>query len=245
MRISESAVIGSGVIFGENVVIEDAVAIGNDVEIGHNVVIHTGTVVGDGTRIATGAVLGQQPRPSKDSSVSYSEGLAPLTLGAGCTIGANAVLYAGSSIGANSTIADLASIREKCDIGERVLVGRGVCVENGVKIGSFTKIQSNAYITAYCVLEERVFIAPCVVTTNDNYMGRTAKQYDMKGARVNRAARVGGSAVLLPGVVIGEEAFVAAGSVVTKDVPPRTVVKGVPAKPFRPVPAEELLEEDS
>ncbi|MHB0976688.1 MAG: DapH/DapD/GlmU-related protein [Candidatus Aquicultorales bacterium] len=241
-HISKSARLGTPVTLGRNVVIEDDVVIGDEVELGHNVVVHSGTKIGSGTRIACGAVVGRQPRPPKGSSVSYDGGLTPLSIGEGCNIGASAVLYAGTAIGDNSTVADLASIREKCLIGEGVVVGRGVCVENGVSIGSRTKIQSNAYITAYCTLEEDVFIAPCVVTTNDNYMARTDKQYEMRGAHIKRAARVGGNSILLPGVVLGEDCFVAAGSVVTRDVAPRTVVKGVPAKPFKEVPAEELIE---
>ena len=109
------------------------------------------------------------------------------------------------------------------------MIGRGVCVENDTTIGAFTKIQSNAYITAYCTLEEHVFIAPCVVTTNDNFMGRTERRHALiKGAVIRRGARVGGGATLLPGIEIGEEAFVGAGAVVVRDVPPRVLVVGEP-----------------
>ena len=78
-------------------------------------------------------------------------------------------------------------------------------------------------MTAYCELEDDVFIAPCVVTTNDNFMGRTERRHAlMKGAVVRRGARIGGAAILLPGVEIGEDAFVGAGAIVLRDVPPRT-----------------------
>jgi acetyltransferase-like isoleucine patch superfamily enzyme len=88
-----------------------------------------------------------------------------------------------------------------------------------------------------------VFVAPCVVTTNDNFMGRTERRKElMRGPTIRRGARVGGGAVLCPGVEIGEEAFVGAGAVVTKDVPPRKVVVGSPARVLRDVAAEELLE---
>jgi acetyltransferase-like isoleucine patch superfamily enzyme len=124
-----------------------------------------------------------------------------------------------------------------------VVIGRGVCVENDTTIGARTKIQSNAYITAYCTLEEDVFIAPCVITTNDNFMGRTERRHDLvRGATIRRAARVGGGATLLPGVEIGEEAFVGAGALVLRDVPPRKVVVGAPARVLRDVAADELLE---
>ena len=97
-------------------------------------------------------------------------------------------------------------------------------------------------MTAYSTLEEDVFIAPCVSTTNDNFMGRTEKRHALrKGPTIRRGARIGGAAVLLPGIEIGEEAFVGAGAVVTRDVPPRTVVVGSPARELREVPEDELL----
>ena len=106
-----------------------------------------------------------------------------------------------------------------------------------------TKIQAEAYITAYSTLEDNVFIAPCVVTTNDNFMGRTERRKKLlAGPTIRRGARIGGGAILCPGIEIGEEAFVGAGAVVTKDVPPRMLVVGNPARVLREVPADELLE---
>jgi acetyltransferase-like isoleucine patch superfamily enzyme len=88
-----------------------------------------------------------------------------------------------------------------------------------------------------------LFRAPCVVPTNDNYMGRTTKRLElMTGPTLRRGARVGGGAILCPGVEIGEEAFVGAGAVVTKDVPARAVVVGSPARVIRDVADDELLE---
>jgi len=80
------------------------------------------------------------------------------------------------------------------------------------------------------------------VPTNDNFMGRTEKRREqMKGPTIRRGARIGGGAVLCPGVEVGEEAFVGAGAVVVKDVPPRTVVVGNPARALRTVPENEVL----
>ena len=123
------------------------------------------------------------------------------------------------------------------------MVGRGATVENDTRIGARVRIQAEAYVTAYCELEDDVFIAPCVVTTNDNFMGRTERRRAlMKGAVIRRGARVGGAAILLPGVEIGEDAFVGAGAIVLRDVPPRTVVVGQPARVLRDVAADELLD---
>ena len=150
---------------------------------------------------------------------------------------------AGATIGARVVLGDQSCIRERVTIGDDVVVGRGSLVENDTTIGALTKIQADAYITAYSVLEDNVFIAPCVVTTNDNFMGRTERRHELvKGPTIRRGARVGGAAVLCPGVEIGEEAFVGAGAVVIRDVPPRAVVVGNPARQIREVPDEELLE---
>ena len=82
-----------------------------------------------------------------------------------------------------------------------------------------------------------------MTTTNDNFMGRTEGRHDLlKGATIRRAARIGGGVVILPGIEIGEEAFVAAGALVTKDIPAGKLVAGLPARVWRDVPEEELLE---
>ena len=152
-------------------------------------------------------------------------------------------MFAGTRIGARVILGDQSCVRERVEIGDDVVVGRGVLVENDSTIGALTKIQANAYITAYSTLEENVFVAPCVVTTNDNFMGRTERRHELvKGPTIRHGARVGGGAVLCPGIEVGEEAFVGAGAVVTKDVPARALVVGNPARVLRPVRDEELLE---
>jgi UDP-2-acetamido-3-amino-2,3-dideoxy-glucuronate N-acetyltransferase len=143
-------------------------------------------------------------------------------------------------------VGDQACVRERVTVGDDVVIGRGSLVENDTTVGAGTKIQAMAYITAYSTLEDDVFIAPCVQTTNDNFMGRTEQRHALvKGPTIRRGARIGGGAVLCPGVEIGEEAFVGAGAVVVRDVPPRVVVVGNPARVLREVPEEELLPRDA
>jgi acetyltransferase-like isoleucine patch superfamily enzyme len=103
-------------------------------------------------------------------------------------------------------------------------------------------MQTGCYITAHSTVEDDVFIGPGVFTYNDNTMGRHARGVGVVGPTLRRACRIGGGARILPGVEIGEEAFVATGSVVTRNVPPRTLVMGVPAKRVRDIGDEELIE---
>ena len=210
-------------------------------ELGANAVVYPGTVIGDGCKIGDNAVVGKQPTLSARSTAKR-EPLEPLELGPGTIVSTGAIVFAGTKLGARVIVGDGARVRERCVIGDDVVIGSGSLVENDTTIGARTTIQAEAYITAYSTLEDQVFIAPCVVTTNDNFMGRTEKRHELvKGPTIRRGARVGGGAILCPGVEIGEEAFVGAGAVVTKDVPPRVVVVGNPARVLRDVPAEELL----
>jgi acetyltransferase-like isoleucine patch superfamily enzyme len=226
----------------ENLVLGDGVVLPDDVEVGANVVIHAGTVIGAGCVIQDNVVLGKTPKLASRSTAKKKD-LPGLVIAERVTVCSGAVVFAGSSIGARTVIGDQAFVRENVTIGEDCGIGRAVCIENQVDIGSRCSIQSNSYITRLSTLEDDVFIAPCVTTTNDNFMGRTdARHQLLMGATIRRAARIGGGVVILPGLEIGEEAFVAAGALVTKDIPAGKLVAGLPARVWRDVPEEELLE---
>jgi acetyltransferase-like isoleucine patch superfamily enzyme len=210
-------------------------------EVADTAIVYPGTVLGEGCKVLDYAVVGKQPTLSPRSTAKRDE-LPPLALGAGTIVSTGAVVFAGTTVGERVIVGDQACVRERCKIGDDVVIGRGSLVENDTSVGALTKIQANAYITAYSLLEDNVFIAPCVVTTNDNFMGRTEKRHELvKGPTIRRGARIGGGCVLLPGIEIGEEAFVGAGAVVIGDVPPRALVVGNPARQIREVPDEELL----
>jgi len=211
-------------------------------EIHESAIVHPGTVLGEGVKVLEHAVVGKQPTLSPRSTAKR-EPLPPTVIGAGTVISTGAIVFAGSTVGERVILGDQSCVRERVTIGDDVVVGRGSLVENDTTIGAMTKIQADAYITAYSTLEEHVFIAPCVVTTNDNWMGRTEKRFaNIKGPTIRRGARIGGGAILCPAIEIGEDAFVGAGAVVTKDVPPRVVVVGSPARVLRDVPEDELLD---
>ena len=210
-------------------------------EVADTAIVFPGTVLGEGCRIFDYAVVGKQPTLSTRSTARREE-LPPLELGAGTVVSTGAVVFAGTTVGERVVVGDQACVRERCTIGDDVVIGRGSLVENDTSVGALTKIQAHAYITAYSLLEDNVFIAPCVITTNDNFMGRTEKRHELvKGPTIRRGARVGGGCVLLPGIEVGEEAFIGAGAVVIRDVPPRALIVGNPARQIREVPDEELL----
>ena len=204
-------------------------------------VVYPGTVLGEGVRVLEHAVVGKQPTLSPRSTAKR-EDLPPAELGDGTVVSTGAIVFAGTRIGARVIVGDQACVRERVTLGDDVVVGRGSLIENDTTVGALTKIQADAYITAYSTLEDNVFIAPRVVTTNDNFMGRTERRRELiEGPTIRRGARIGGGAILCPGVEIGEEAFVGAGAVVLEDVAPRTVVVGNPARKIRDVPDEELI----
>jgi acetyltransferase-like isoleucine patch superfamily enzyme len=211
-------------------------------EVHATAIVYPGTVLGEGVTVLEYAVVGKQPTLSPRSTAKREE-VPPAEIGDGTIVSTGAVVFAGAKVGARVILGDQSCVRERVVVGDDVVIGRGSLVENDTTIGAMTKIQAESYITAYSTLEEHVFVAPCVVTTNDDFMGRTERRRELvKGPTIRRGARVGGGAVLLPGVEIGEEAFVGAGAVVTKDVEPRMLVVGNPARVLRPVAEDELLD---
>jgi acetyltransferase-like isoleucine patch superfamily enzyme len=212
------------------------------VTIAETAVVYPETVFEGAAFVDANAVVGKRPVLSRRSSARRRHTVDPLVVGEGVSILAGAVVFAASSLGRGVIVGDQVCVRERSEVGADSVIGRGVLIENDVTIGARCRIQANAYITAYTVVEDDVVIAPGVVTTNDNYMGRTERRISqMKGATIRRGARVGGGAVLLPGVHVGEEAVVGAGAVVLNDVPPRAVVVGNPARQLRNEPPDEPL----
>lgn len=216
--------------------------VGAGVTFGAHVVVHPDVVIGDGCVIGDHVVLGKPPSLSARSSTATADPLPPLRLAPGVVVCTGAVVFAGSSVGEGSIIGDQAYVRERTTIGAGTVVGRGAGVDNDVTVGDRVRLQSQTYLTAYSVVEDDVFVGPCAMTTNDDTMARQRPGTPLRGAVLRRACRVGGGAVLTPGVEVGEEAFVAAGAVVTRDVPPRKLVWGVPARVVRDVPDDQLLE---
>jgi len=241
--VDSSASVGEGTHFGRNSVVHENVKIGPGCQIGSGVVIHANSIIGANVRIDDNTVIGKLPMKAALSAVTKEQTLEPCRISDNCMIGALVVIYRGSVLNTKVMVADMASIREDVEIGELTIVGRGVTVENKVRIGRRCKLETEAYITALSEIGDSCFIAPEVTFTNDNFLGRTKDRFKYhKGVTMKRGARIGANVTVLPGLTLGEDALVAAGSVVTKDVPPRKVVLGSPARVWRDVPQDQLLE---
>jgi UDP-3-O-[3-hydroxymyristoyl] glucosamine N-acyltransferase len=242
-HVDPSASLGAEVTIAPGAVIGAGAVLGDGVHIGANSVVHAGVRIGAGGLIEDLVVLGKRPRLRRGSSAAAAAAeLGQLELGDEVTVCCGAVLYAGAVVGANSIIGDQAQVREGSRIGERSVVGRASCVDFNAIVGDRVSIQTGVYVTSWAVVEDEVFLGPGVLMTNDDTMGRHPRGERLSAPVVRRAARVGGATVLVPGVEIGEEAFVGAGAVVTRDVGPREVVLGVPARVVRHVDAGELIE---
>lgn len=217
----------------------EGVEIGRGVSFGAHVVVHDHTFIGDGCVIEDHTVLGKRPKLARGSSASGEVGV--LRIAERVTVCSGAVLFAGASIGEEAILGDQSYVRERSIVGAESVIGRGSVVDNDVTIGERVKVQTGVYLTAFTLVEDDVFIGPGTTTTNDHTMARHGAETPLRGAILRRACRIGGGTVLTPGVEVGEEAFLAAGAVLTKDLPPRAVAMGVPARVVREVGEEDLL----
>ncbi len=240
-HIDPSASIGVDVTVGPGAVIGADVALGDGCSIGAGSIVHAGVWVGPGCLVEELVVLGKRPRLRRGSSAAAVE-LGRLELRAEVTVCCGAVVYAGATIGSGSIIGDQAQVREGARIGERSVVGRAACVDFNAGVGDRVSIQTAVYVTSWALVEDDAFLGPGVLMTNDDTMGRHPRGERLQAPIVRRAARVGGGVVLVPGVEIGEEAFIGAGAVVTRDVAAREVVLGVPARAVRRVDEGALIE---
>ncbi len=222
---------GPGLLVGEGAQIAEDVLIGGHVIVHSNVSLAAGCVVQDGAVL--GARLGREERDVRARQ--------PLVIGAGSTIGSQAIVFEGAEIGERVIMGDQAYVGARASLGDDSLLGTRATVARDSVVGARARIQYQSSIAPPGVVEEDVFIGPNVTTTNDNTVNRMAPGDQLHGPLLRRGCRIGAGALLLPEIEVGEEAFVAAGSLVTRDVPPRVVVMGRPARVVRDIPEGELL----
>jgi UDP-3-O-[3-hydroxymyristoyl] glucosamine N-acyltransferase len=221
--------IGNNVEIEEFAIIRKDVIIGNDVVIHPYVFINEGVVIGDGVEIFPGAVIGKEPKGIK-SIMREPKFNKHVYIGANCSIGPHVIIYYDVEIGQSTLIGDGTSIREQCRIGSYCIFSRYITVNYNTVIGDRVKVIDLTHVTGNAIIGNDVFISLCVGMANDNSMGKLGYTDDMKGPTIEDGAVIGVGVSLLPGVVIGKNARVGAGSLVTKNVESETLVMGVPAR---------------
>ena len=233
--ISKNAVVKTDKI-GTNTEIREFAVIGEDVELGNNVIIHphvtieSGIRISDGVEIFPGAYIGKEPKGAgaTERKLEFSR---KVFIHENCSIGPNTVIYYNVEIGKNTLIGDNASIREQVTIGEFCILSRGVTINYNTRIGNRTKIMDLTHITGNCEIGDDVFISVLVATTNDRAIGKLGYDEErIQGPKISNKVAIGAGANILPGVHIGEDAIIAAASVVNKDVPAGKMVAGNPAR---------------
>jgi len=227
-NISKTCVIHKNVKLGEDIIIHDFV------------VIYPNTIIKDGVEIYDHCVLGKLPTSPGIIKRKLKTKYPPLIIGKNSILCPGVVVYAGTKIGSRCLLGDNLSIREECSIGDECILSRNVTINYNTSIGNNVKIMDTAHITGNAVIEDDVFISVLVSTTNDNSMGRKKYDENMKGPTIKRAATIGAAANILPGIEIGENSIVAAGAVVTKNVPKNVLVMGIPAIVKRELKEEEI-----
>jgi acetyltransferase-like isoleucine patch superfamily enzyme len=158
-----------------------------------------------------------------------------LTIGENARINSGTVIYEGTTIGSDLATGHNVVIREENIIGDNFRIWSNSIVDYGCKIGNRVKIHCNCYVAQFTTIEDDVFLAPGVTIANDIHPGCEQSAQCMRGPTIKRGAQIGVNVTLLPFITIGERALIGSGSVVTKDVPPETVVAGNPARVLKSI----------
>jgi len=218
---------------GKDVVIEDGAAIDRSAILGDHVLVRRGAIIG------ANAIIGYS-----DPGKNTGDNPPPLTeIGQNTIVRSGTVVYAGSRIGARTMVGHNCVLRERTVIGHDTYIGTLSCVEGDTIIGNYVGIQSHCYITKYCSVGDYTFIAPCFSGANDAAMThrRAGHGHNLIGFSTGKYVRIAIGVIALPGVHFGEGCIAAAGSVVTRDVPPYMLVMGIPARVVRGVSRDEVV----
>ena len=229
-KISKAAIIAATAIIHDGVVIEDGVVI-------HDyVVLYPGVTIKSGCEIFDHCVVGKYPTSPGSTERPLKKNYAPVVIGECSILCPSSVVYAGTTVGKHTLLGDHSSILDGCTIGDYCIISRNVTVNYSTSIGHHTKIMDNTHITGNMVIGNHVFISVMVASTNDNAMGRSRYNEEaVRGAIIEDHVTVGAGANILPGIRIGENSIIGASALVTKDVPPDSVMMGIPAKVVRKV----------
>jgi acetyltransferase-like isoleucine patch superfamily enzyme len=217
------------------------VTVGERVRIEANAVVYGPTSIGHDSFVGPNTVLGFPSRTEVAQSVSQRRSVhdlpdrCQLIIGHNCVIRSGTCIYSGVSIGNDVSFGHNAMVRENVRIGKNTLIGTGVVIDGSCQIGEQVSVQTGGYICTNSTIENSVFLGPHAVFTNDKYVAQ--KKTKLVGPTVRRGASIGANSLLMPAVEIGEGSVIGAQSLVTHDVPPRSIYVGIPARKLKSVPA--------
>jgi len=192
--------------------------------------IFPGVTLGDGSVVEDYCIVGSPPRGKKVGELET-------IIGRRAVIRSHTVIYAGNRIGDNFQTGNKVNIRESNEIGNNVSIGTQSVIEHHVRIGNGVRMHSQVFVPEFTVIEDYAWLGPNVVITNAKYPLSPGVKETLAGPLIKKGAKIGANATILPGVVIGVNSLVGAGSVVTKDVPDDAVVAGNPAKLIKMISA--------
>ncbi|MBS7655301.1 N-acetyltransferase [Candidatus Bathyarchaeota archaeon] len=246
-QVDSSAYLDKEVKLGEKCRIEASSKLFSSVELSNNVWISFNTIIfgpveiGEGSYIGPNCIIGYPKRARLKAEVkkeSFEKDLKETltVIGRNCMIRSGCIIYSNVKIGDEVEFGHNVLVREHVKIGNKSLIGTNSVIDGYSQIGRGVSIQTNAYICAYSKIEDYVFLGPCSVLLNDKYAAQ--KKAKLIGPVIKKAASIGGNATIMPGVVIGEGALIGALSIVTKNIPPKSIYAGVPAKRLRSIPSD-------
>lgn len=240
--VDKDVSLGEGCMVGQGASLLGLVQVGARTRIEPKTVVYGPVSIGPGSFIGPNVVLGFPPRAELTDSVAKGRNIqdAPsrgqLTIGRDCVVRSGTCIYSDVSIGDSVSFGHNVMVREKVRIGNHTLIGTSVVIDGSCEIGERVSIQTGGYLPTNSRIEDSVFLGPHVVLTNDKYVMQ--KKTKLVGPTVRKGASIGANSLLMPAIEIGEGSVIGAHSLVMRNIPPRSVFAGIPAKRLKKVPAD-------
>ncbi len=229
-------------LIGPNVRLVGRVLLGDSVKVSANTIVWGPVEIGDATYFGPNCLIGHPSKNKLEKCLGdnvldlIGSDSVPTKIGRDVIVRSNCTIYSEVTIEDNVILGHNVLLREETEIGRESRIGSNVVIDGKALIGRGVSIQTGVYIPPYSEIGDSAFLGPHCVLLNDKYLSR--KKTNLVGPTIRKGASIGGGAVLLPGVVVGEDAVVAAGAVVSRDVKPRTIVAGTPARFLKPLPKD-------
>jgi acetyltransferase-like isoleucine patch superfamily enzyme len=203
--------------------------LGRDVTVGPYAVISANVSLGDGSFVDSHALVGAPTADYYAGPEAYEP--APSQIGKRALIRSHSVLYSGATIGDDFECGHHVTIREGTHIGDGVRIGTSSDVQSDATIGDYARLHSNVFVAARSTIDELTWLFPYVILVDDPH---PPSDTCTQGPTIRKFASIGAASMIYPAVEIGQGAVVGAMSLVRTDVPPETLVVGVPAKVVGP-----------